>query len=69
MSAQPLPTLALEHVAELSRAAGEDRALLALRSRARERARRRSSLPDRRPPPLALHRPGALPAGHRPDRR
>ena len=31
-----LPTIALEHVAELSRIAGEDRALLALRNRARE---------------------------------
>ena len=36
MSAQPLPTLALEHVGELSAAAGEDRAILALRNQARE---------------------------------
>ena len=36
MSAEPVPTLALEHVPELSSAAGEDRALLDLRNQARE---------------------------------
>ncbi len=36
MSAEPVPALALDHVEELSAAAGEDRGLLALRSEARE---------------------------------
>lgn len=46
MSAQPIPTLALEHVAELSTAAGEDHALLALRNQARE-SLAPLALPDR----------------------
>ena len=36
MSAEPIPNLPLEHVSELSSAAGEGRALLALRNQARE---------------------------------
>jgi Fe-S cluster assembly protein SufD len=46
VSAQPVPTLALENVAELSRLAGEDDGLLAIRQRARE-SLSPLALPDR----------------------